>query len=131
MLSDMREGTWGGARNFAFSQEEEAVICLILFLQVRRAPCFNLQQYVDVLRSFGFATNKTYVWRYFKSIGLSHKKLRLRAVRPFVPGRHDLCTFTLHSVNEGCEVLSCKFPLLCPFCVRARIYSMDKIEISR
>jgi hypothetical protein len=74
-------GTWGGARNFAFSREEEALIGLVLLLQVRQRPLLRIQDYVDVLRSFGIVTNGSYVKRYFKSLGLSHKKLRLRAVR--------------------------------------------------
>lgn len=73
-------GSWGGARHFAFSQGEMAIITLILFLCVKLTPLAHLKGYVDCLSSFGFQTNKSYVRRCLKSLGISYKQVRMRAV---------------------------------------------------
>ncbi|HEY9757728.1 MAG TPA: hypothetical protein V6C97_21340, partial [Oculatellaceae cyanobacterium] len=101
-------GTWGGARNFAFTREEEALIGLVLLLQVRQHPLLRIQDYVDVLRSFGIETNCSYVKRYFKSLGLSHKKLRLRAVSNTLVTLNGNC-FVFHKRAYVWNVQAAKF----------------------
>lgn len=107
---------WGGARNFAFSETDSDVITVLLILQLKLAPFLLLEQYVDMLASFGYHTNTSWVSRFFrKTLGMSRKHVKMWAVS------FDCFAATsnsfLHAVNRN---KSFRCPIVCTlniFCI--------------
>lgn len=72
--------SWGGCRLSAAQLHERQLIDYVLARIVEQHPTLRLADYAALLRRVHLNVSPTYVCRWFKQMGISHKRLRARHV---------------------------------------------------